>query len=64
MITNPIIPGFHLLARGESKFLSTEVSGRFTGLYAALYCAGAADGSSRDRRASFAWMDYKELSRK
>lgn len=45
------------LAEGESRYLSTEVGGRFTGVYFAMY----ATGNSQTTRTSahFDWFDYQ-----
>lgn len=44
------------LAKGETKYLSAEVAGFFTGVYLAMYATG--NGCSRDRVAHFNWFDY------
>ena len=46
------------VVKGEAKFLSTEVSGSFTGLYVALYAKGADDGSSLNNAARFIRFVY------
>lgn len=43
------------LAGGETRYLSTEVAGGFTGVYIALYAAGGAATPPAD----FEWFDYR-----
>jgi alpha-N-arabinofuranosidase len=47
------------LLKGESKFISTEVGGRFTGPYIALFATGKADGSSLGTVAKYESFRYK-----
>lgn len=47
------------LAKGETRYLSTEVGGRFTGVYLAMYATGR--GHSSDNTAKFDWFEYKVL---
>lgn len=46
------------LGEGETRYLSTEVAGGFTGVYFAMYASG--NGSSCKRPADFDWFDYVE----
>jgi xylan 1,4-beta-xylosidase len=48
------------LGSGESRDLSTEVAGGFTGVYAALYATGG--GAPCSGPADFDWFDYEVLS--
>jgi alpha-N-arabinofuranosidase len=48
-----------MLATGETRYLSTEVAGGFTGVYFALYATGNGHGSSTP--AFFDWFDYRNL---
>ncbi len=45
------------LAEGETKFLSTEVAGGFTGVYFGMYATG--NGQRSTAPADFDWFDYK-----
>ena len=47
------------LAIGESRYLSTEVAGGFTGVYFAMYATG--NGKEAKKPAYFDWFDYKPL---
>ena len=47
------------LGSGESRYLSTEVAGGFTGVYVALYATGS--GESCRGPADFDWFDYEVL---
>lgn len=49
--TDPVI-----LATGETRYLSTEVGGRFTGVYLAMYAT--AHGAVSGNRAAFDWFVY------
>ncbi|MFZ5891195.1 MAG: glycoside hydrolase family 43 protein [Myxococcota bacterium] len=46
------------LAEGETRYLSTEVAGGFTGVYFAMYASG--NGARCKRPADFDWFDYRE----
>jgi xylan 1,4-beta-xylosidase len=46
------------LGDGETRYLSTEVAGGFTGVYFAMYATG--NGSPCQRPADFDWFDYDE----
>ncbi len=48
------------LAQGECRYLSTEVGGRFTGVYLAMYAT--AHGHSSDTVAQFDWFEYEVLT--
>ena len=48
------------LAQGESRYLSTEVGGRFTGVYLAMYAT--AHGHPSDTVAQFDWFEYEALT--
>ena len=45
------------LASGETRYLSTEVAGGFTGVYFALYATGS--GRISAAPAFFSWFDYR-----
>lgn len=45
------------LGEGETRYLSTEVAGGFTGVYFALYASG--NGAPCVRPADFDWFDYR-----
>lgn len=45
------------LAKGETRYLSTEVGGRFTGVYLAMYAT--ANGHVSENTASFDWFEYE-----
>jgi alpha-N-arabinofuranosidase len=45
------------LAEGETRYLSTEVAGGFTGVYLGLYC----HSPLHDVHADFDWFDYEPL---
>jgi alpha-N-arabinofuranosidase len=47
------------LATGETRYLSTEVAGGFTGVYFALYATG--NGQTSQTPALFDWFDYRIL---
>ena len=47
------------LAEGETRYLSTEVGGRFTGVYLAMYAT--AHGQSSGNAARFDWFKYEVL---
>jgi len=47
------------LGSGESRYLSTEVAGGFTGVYVALYATGS--GAPCRGPADFDWFDYEVL---
>jgi len=49
--------GEQCLAEGETKFLSTEVAGGFTGVYFAMYATG--NGQRSAAPADFDWFDYE-----
>jgi len=46
------------LGDGETRFLSTEVAGGFTGAYFGMYATG--NGAPCERPADFDWFDYLE----
>ena len=46
------------LGDGETRYLSTEVAGGFTGVYLAMYASG--NGAPCKRPADFDWFDYSE----
>ncbi|GCE12274.1 glycoside hydrolase family 43 protein [Tengunoibacter tsumagoiensis] len=46
-----------ILARGETRYLSTEVAGGFTGVYFAIYASG--NGQECQTPAYFDWFDYQ-----
>jgi len=46
------------LASGETRYLSTEVGGYFTGVYLAMYAT--ATGHPSDNAAKFDWFNYEE----
>jgi xylan 1,4-beta-xylosidase len=46
-----------LLGEGETRYLSTEVAGGFTGVYFAMYSTG--NGVPCARPADFDWFDYR-----
>ncbi len=45
------------LGEGETRYLSTEVAGGFTGVYFAMYASG--NGAPCARPADFDWFDYR-----
>jgi xylan 1,4-beta-xylosidase len=47
------------LGEGETRYLSTEVAGGFTGVYFALYASG--NGAPCQRPAHFDWFDYVDV---
>ena len=49
------------LGQGEIRYLSTEVGGRFTGVFFALYATGA--GHQATAPAHFDWVDYREATK-
>ena len=49
----------HVLAKGEVRFLSSEVAGGYTGVYLGAYAT--AHGSESPSAAYFDWFDYKPL---
>lgn len=48
-----------LLGEGETRYLSTEVAGGFTGAYFAMYATGG--GASCSAPADFDWFEYREV---
>jgi alpha-N-arabinofuranosidase len=50
-----------LIAEGETRYLSTEVGGRFTGVYFAMYATGG--GKPCSAPAGCDWFDYEILDR-
>lgn len=46
-----------VMAAGETRYLSTEVGGRFTGVYFAMYATG--NGTQSATPAYFDWFDYE-----
>jgi xylan 1,4-beta-xylosidase len=49
----------HALATGETRYLSSEVAGGFTGVYFAMYASG--NGQACAVPADFDWFDYRDL---
>ena len=49
----------YILATGETRYLSSEVAGGFTGVYFALYASG--NGRKSATPAFFDWFDYRNL---
>jgi xylan 1,4-beta-xylosidase len=49
----------HQLGEGETRYLSTEVAGGFTGVYFAMYATGG--GAPCRSPADFDWFDYAEV---
>jgi xylan 1,4-beta-xylosidase len=49
-----------LLGEGETRYLSTEVAGGFTGVYFAMYASG--NGAPCRHPADFDWFDYAHVS--
>jgi xylan 1,4-beta-xylosidase len=49
----------HSLGEGETRYLSTEVAGGFTGVYFAMYATGG--GVACSSPADFDWFDYAEV---
>ena len=47
------------VAKGETRYLSTEVGGRFTGVYLAMYAT--ANGQASGNVAAFEWFEYEAL---
>lgn len=47
------------VAHGETRYLSTEVAGGFTGVYLGMYATGG--GTRRETRAHFDYADYSPL---
>lgn len=47
---------WYTLASGETRYLSTEVAGGFTGVFFALYATG--NGQESSSRAYFDWFEY------
>jgi xylan 1,4-beta-xylosidase len=48
-----------LLATAETRYLSTEVAGGFTGVYFAMYASG--NGQAGSAPAYFDWFDYRDI---
>jgi hypothetical protein len=48
----------HILSTGETRYLSSEVAGGFTGVYIALYASG--NGRNSLSPAYFDWFDYSD----
>lgn len=46
------------LGEGETRYLSTEVAGGFTGIYFGIYASG--NGTPSTQPADFDWFDYRE----
>ena len=46
-----------VVARGETRYLSSEVAGGYTGVYLGLYAT--ANGADSDNAAYFDWFDYE-----
>jgi alpha-N-arabinofuranosidase len=49
----------HIITTGETRYLSSEVAGGFTGVYFALYASG--NGQASSIPACFDWFDYRNL---
>ncbi|MCB9099911.1 MAG: glycoside hydrolase family 43 protein [Anaerolineales bacterium] len=49
----------HTLATGDTRYISTEVAGGFTGVYLAMYATG--NGQASRTPAFFEWFDYGEV---
>lgn len=47
------------LGEGETRYLSTEVAGGFTGVYLAMYASG--NGAPCKEPADFDWFEYREV---
>lgn len=56
-ITDPKDPGEKELGRLDTRYLSTEVAGGFTGVMIGLY--SSANGKPGNAKAYFNWFDYK-----
>jgi len=50
----------HFIAKGETRYLSTEVAGMFTGVYLAMYASGK--HSTCSTPADFDWFDYAPIA--
>ncbi|HHX66192.1 MAG TPA: glycoside hydrolase family 43 protein, partial [Chloroflexi bacterium] len=48
------------LARGETRYLATEVAGGFTGVYLAMYATG--NGEAGSAPADFDWFEYEGIA--
>lgn len=48
-----------ILATAETRYLSSEVAGGFTGVYFAMYASG--NGSAVSSPAHFDWFDYRDI---
>ncbi len=46
-----------VIAKGEARYLSTEVGGKFTGVYLAMYAT--AHGEASENAAAFDWFEYE-----
>lgn len=57
MAVSPDETDFRMLDEGETRYLSTEVGGRFTGVYFGLYAHGS--GRPCMAPARFDWFDYE-----
>jgi alpha-N-arabinofuranosidase len=53
----PTMEDLRPLGEGETRYLSTEVAGGFTGVYIALYASG--NGAPCREPADFDWFDYQ-----
>ena len=49
-------------ATAETRYLSTQVAGGYTGAYFGLYATG--NGADRPNKASFDWFDYRVIDKK
>ena len=47
------------LARGSTRYLSTEVAGGFTGVYLGMYATS--NGQERTAPADFDWFEYHPI---
>jgi xylan 1,4-beta-xylosidase len=50
----------HEMAKGETRYISIEVAGMFTGVYAAMYATG--NGKPCSVPADFDWFEYQSLA--
>ena len=47
---------YRTIGQGEASYLTTEVGGRFTGNYVAIYATG--NGKKCRQKAKFQWFEY------
>jgi alpha-N-arabinofuranosidase len=55
----PSETALRLLGEGETRYLSTEVAGGFTGVYLAMYASG--NGAPCRHSADFDWFEYAHV---